>query len=379
LVDQGRILEIGPDAETVAPANAEILDASGRYAIPGLFDMHVHVQRQGANETFLAFGITSVRDCGVWLGWLNSLADRSDATPDPFPRYFYAGGQFMGAIPAGDDVDLLLHDANESREYVRRWKERGADFIKVYALAYMLEGARPRWTHRAVADEARAVGIPVVGHGKNVEEVATSVLLGFASVEHSMWMYDDVMQLLAAAGTYWVPTLNVEGGTALLLRNEPERLSDEVLRRFAPPEAVRSAVGFAPFNRRWALGMWEDDQLTAGMAHQRGVHLLAGTDVYLPGSGEQAFAGAALHWELEHFVELGIPPVEVLRIATLDAAEAVGAGADLGSLETGKLADILLLDANPLEDIRNTRSIWRVIKGGWVFDPAELASDRIEH
>jgi imidazolonepropionase-like amidohydrolase len=81
-----------------------------------------------------------------------------------------------------------------------------------------------------------------------------------------------------------------------------------------------------------------------------------------------------MHWELGFLARAGIPPLEVIRIATRDAAEAVGAGDDLGTLEVGKLADIVLLDANPLEDISNTQSIWRVIKGGWVFDPEELGA-----
>jgi imidazolonepropionase-like amidohydrolase/Tol biopolymer transport system component len=377
LVERGRIAGIGPEAEGAASRGAEILDGSGRYAIPGLFDMHVHVQRNGANDAFLAFGITSVRDCGVWLGWLQSLADRSETTPDPFPRYFYSGGQFMGAMPAASDTDLLLHDADEAREYVRRWRERGADFIKVYALAYMLEGARPRWVHRAIAEEARAVGIPMAGHGKNVEDIANSVMLGIATVEHSMSMFDDVLQLLSATGTRRVPTLNVEGGTFLLLREEPERLADPILREFTPAEALKSAITFsAPFNRLTEMGMWEEGRRIASNARRRGVRFLAGTDVYLPGEGEQAFVGSALHWELEHLVELGFQPLDVLRIATHDAAETVGAEADLGTLEVGKLADIVLLDADPLEEIRNTQSIWRVIKGGWVFDPEELQPDR---
>ncbi len=84
------------------------------------------------------------------------------------------------------------------------------------------------------------------------------------------------------------------------------------------------------------------------------------------------FYGSSLHWELEHFVEAGLPPLEVLRIATQEAAAAVGADDDLGTIEPGKLADLVLLDANPLEDIRNTQTIWRVIKGGWLFDPEKL-------
>jgi imidazolonepropionase-like amidohydrolase len=82
--------------------------------------------------------------------------------------------------------------------------------------------------------------------------------------------------------------------------------------------------------------------------------------------------GLSLHWELEFFAQAGIPSLEVLRIATQEAAAAVGAEDDLGTLEPGKLADIVLLDANPLEDIRNTQTIWRVIKGGWLFDLDKL-------
>ncbi len=108
-----------------------------------------------------------------------------------------------------------------------------------------------------------------------------------------------------------------------------------------------------------------EDLASIRTAHLRGVKLLTGTDA-------SSFPGSALHWELEYFVQAGIPPLDVLRIATQGGAAAVGAEDDLGTLEPGKLADIVLLDANPLEDIRNTQSIWRTIKGGWVFDPEKL-------
>jgi imidazolonepropionase-like amidohydrolase len=115
-------------------------------------------------------------------------------------------------------------------------------------------------------------------------------------------------------------------------------------------------------------GVWVQQLAAIRAAHRRGVKLLAGTD----STHECHFYGSSLHWELEHFVQAGIPPLEVLRIATQQAAEAVGAQDDLGTLEPGKLADIVLLDKNPLEDIRNTQTIWRVIKGGWLFDPEKL-------
>ena len=96
-----------------------------------------------------------------------------------------------------------------------------------------------------------------------------------------------------------------------------------------------------------------------------------------PSSGSRdKIPGVGLHWELEFFGEAGIPPIDILRFATQASAETVGAGDELGTLEVGKLADIVLLDANPLEDIRNTQTIWRVIKGGFVFDPEALRPER---
>ena len=105
-----------------------------------------------------------------------------------------------------------------------------------------------------------------------------------------------------------------------------------------------------------------------GRARADGVHLLLGTDVACP----EVFYGLSLQWEMERFVQAGLSPLEVIRLATQGAAQAVGSQ-DLGSLEQGKLADIVLLDSDPLTDIRNTQKIWRVVKNGWLFDPQKLA------
>ena len=108
---------------------------------------------------------------------------------------------------------------------------------------------------------------------------------------------------------------------------------------------------------------WAQQLARIRAAHRRGVTPLLGTDIC---------CGPSLHWELESFVEAGIPPLQVLRLATWDAAAAVGADDHLGTLEAGKLADVVLLDANPLDDIKNTQTIWRVIRGGRVLDPETL-------
>ncbi|MEE8199799.1 MAG: amidohydrolase family protein, partial [Candidatus Acidoferrales bacterium] len=363
-IEEGRIRWMGSERGRELPRETVILDAGGRYAIPGLFDMHAHTQyiRAGDEEPFLAYGVTSVRNPGGWLPGLNAVADRSQATNQPVPRYFFAGGIFHGTNWPWRVLSLRIYDEEDARTYVRRWKDWGAHFIKAYLdLSWPLQ--------RAVAEEARRLGLPVAGHIEGVLLATKSVTLGYASLEHipnSNRLYDDVLQMLALAGTRWCPTLGVRKGNALLVRDEPERLADAKFRAFTPEWRIRLFQASKTMKRagdKAVRGYWMEKLASIRAAHRRGVKLLAGTDTPFRSS---------LHWELEYFVQAGIPPLEVLRIATQEAAAAVGAEDDLGTLKPGKLADLLLLDANPLEDIKNTQTIWRVLKGGWLFDPDEL-------
>ncbi len=361
LIENGRIQRVGMLGERELPAGAVTLDAAGRFAIPGLFDMHVH--SGGELHPLVAYGVTSVRDVGGDARWLSAVADRGEATNRPVPRLFYSGEILAGQC---------AKTASQARQCVRRLRHDGSRFIKVYSTL--------PWPLRVAAvEEARLQGLPVVAHGTNISEIVRGVNAGYISLEHtalSSRFFDDVNSLLAAAGTRWTPTLAVRGGNALLIRGEPERLMDSKLRAFFIERRIRWAQSAS-----WVRSVPDKvlnglvTELLAGVAsaHERGVMLLAGTDVPVC---SECFIGASLHWELELLVRAGIAPLEALRIATLDAAAVVRAEHDLGSLEVGKLADIVLLDANPLEDIKNTQSIWRVIKGGWVFDPEELQAQR---
>jgi imidazolonepropionase-like amidohydrolase len=363
LIEEGRIVAIGTN-DRGSTNNMTTVDAKGKYAIPGLFDMHVH--GWGANqEAFLAYGVTSVRDTGGWLANENALLDREQSTNDPVPRYFYAGEIFEGKNPYWGDVFLLIHSPEEGRRYVQNFKKWGAQFIKVYdSLTWRIK--------RAVVDEAHKAGLPVVGHGLSAEEITKSVTLGFHSIEHAPTrIYADVVEMLAKSQTHWDPTLSVDSGNAMLLRNEPQRLSNSKFLEFTPESYIQFAKTgsyFAQVDDVGLRGTFMEELAAIHDAYQRGVHLLVGTDAPNP----ECFYGSSLHWELEHFASAGISAPDILRIATLDAARAVGAEKDLGSLEPGKLADLVLLDANPLENIRNTQTIWRVIKGGWIYDPAKI-------
>ena len=364
-LENGDIQWIGADRGQPLPAETIILDGQGRFAIPGLFDLHVHANNTDP-RTFLAYGITSVRDTGSWIMEMDALNDRADFSAEPAPRSFFSGAIFEGQPPFWGDYFLPIATATEARDAVRRQKKAGAHFIKVYSsLSWPLQ--------RVVAQEARQNGLPVVGHGMDVEGVTKSVMLGYASLEHTSFFhrfYEDVLQMLAAAGTHWDPTLAVVGGNALLLRDEPTRLADTKLRAWTSERQLdrarrhshRKAVG------DYALrGYWQETLASVRAAHALGVQLLVGTDTPNP----ECFVGASLHWELGHFVQAGLSPFRVLQLATQKAAAFLGA-AELGTLAVGKRADLVLLDANPLEDIRNTQTIWRVIKAGGLFDPNAL-------
>jgi len=372
LVQNGRIQWIGAEQGKQIPANAVRLDAGGRFAIPGLFDSHVHSawSNQQANEdAFIAFGVTSVRDTGATLDLMTALDERSTNTALPAPRYFYAGEIFEGLMPHWGDAFLQVGNEQEARAEVRNWKAAGVDFIKVYP-------SLPWHLQQVVADEAHRVGLPLVGHGLSPEEVTRRILLGFSTLEHnSAAAYDDILKLAAAAGTAIDPTLNVGNG-ALMRANEPEWESSWRVQEFVPEEARRSAgpgrgggPGVTAEQLRGRARAGFDRMLTA---RKTGVNFLGGTDSLMGG----VFFGLSLHWEIAQFVDAGFPAIDVLRMATERAADQVGASADLGSLTPGKLADIVLLERDPLENIRNTQSIWQVVKAGRVFDPAKLRPSR---
>ena len=344
-VEDGRIKWIGAEGGHTLPADLTLVDGGGRFAIPGLFDMHAHtatpIHLQPARdvsrmEAWIAHGVTSVRDMGSDIETLKAWSDRRTAFGAPVPRVFSFGSMIEQA-PFIWGGSIFAASAEQARDLVRLEKQAGVVGVKSYfTLSWPL--------HRAVAAEAFKQGLPVSAHGAAREEIVRGVLIGHTDKEHMVPVdvyYDDLLQLLKATGTHWTPTL---------------ALAFSVIPEGAP---LRTAM-LAELKR----------------AYQAGVGLPTGTDSFNPRDNY----GEALQAELQNFARAGIAPIEVLRIATQRSAEWVGAGELLGSLEPGKLADVVLLDANPLDDIANTQTIWRVVAGGRVFDePLPLPNpDEIE-
>ena len=352
LIDGGRIRWIGAEAGRELPAGTQIVDAGGRLAIPGLFDMHGHDDACG-NAARISYGVTSVRNMGGRITAQNADADRGDFTNDPLSRCFYSG-RMMGAAAGRSEDHRFVYttDEQDARALVRRMHSQGAHFIKLFT--YM-----PWSLQRAATDEARRLGLPAMSPGLTLEQAVKGVTLGFAGLtvwgySNSLFYYDDALQMFAAAGTRWEPALGVSGSVLKGFRENPQRFPAARGQSLDSDDVVR--------------GQWVERMRTVRAGYRRGI-------IFVPG-GDHGPDGLALHWELEFFAEAGIPPLDILRFATKVAAETVGAQDHLGTLDVGKLADMVLLDANPLEDIKNTRAIWRVLKGGWMFDPAVLLPNR---
>ena len=340
LIEDGRIKWIGSEASHTLPAGLNVVEGGGRFAIPGLFDMHAHtatpIHSQSSRdvsqmELWIAYGVTSVADMGSDIGTLKAWADRRTGFGAPVPRVF-SYGSMIEAMPFIWGGSVFGTTDEQMRDIVDLEKKEGVVGVKSYfTLSWPL--------HRAVAAEAFKQGLPVSAHGLFRQEIVRGALIGHAMKAHMIPVnvyYDDLLQLLAATGTYWTPTLAVNFG-------------------LYPDGSPLRTVMFRELKR----------------AYQARVLLLAGTDAVNPKDDY----GQALNAELQNFVRAGIPPLEVLRIATQRSAEALGAGNQLGSLEPGKLADVVLLDENPLDDIANTLTIWRVVAGGRVFaEPQPLGA-----
>jgi imidazolonepropionase-like amidohydrolase len=362
LIEKGRIRWIGPASGRPLPANVIKIDAEGRYAIPGIIESHVHTawtNQQITEDSLIAYGVTTVRDMGSRLDLIQALQNRGDSTDLPIPRYFINGDVFEDFMPLWGDAFLEIATPEEARRYVQRFKSHGADMVKLYGTL--------RWhLKREAAEEAHRQGIPIAGHGLNLEEIIRSVNYGITSLEHTTINGDDIIKLAVHAGTWLCPTPTVfTAGTPLKLA-DPATL-DEKFRTYNPSGAIQSA-GFGRPVQEDRLAGWKNTLNTYLKMHQSGVKMVAGTDALMGG----VFFGPSVHWVLEWYREAGIAAIDVLRMATLKGAELAGASADLGSLEPGKIADVVLLDADPLADIRNTMKIWRVVKDGHVFDPAVM-------
>lgn len=365
IVEGNRIKAIGPKGQVQVPAGAHVIQAAGHTVVPGIVDVHAHgaqgrhgiiPQQNWLHYAELAFGVTTVHDPSNDTHTIFAASELARAGLVTAPRIFSTGTILYGALARFKaDVDSL----DDARSHLRRMKQVGAFSVKSYN--------QPRRNQRQqVMAAGRELGVMVVPEGGSLfHHNMTMVVDGHTGVEHCIPVgaaYSDVFQLWGQTQVGYTPTLGVAygglGGENYWYAHT-NVWEDERLLSFVPRFAVD------PPSRRRTMA--PDDDWNHVRAAKIAKQLIdAGGKVQLGAHGQRE--GLAAHWELWMFVQGGMTPHEALRAGTLHGAEYLGLDGDIGSLEVGKLADLVILEKNPLTNIRDSTSIVYTMVNGRVFN-----------
>ena len=390
------------------PPGAQVLDLTGKFVIPGLVDMHNHLGTgatmpgppgpagpgQGASRdarenlaTMLAFGFTTV--FATAYPDVRELVDLRRATNEdaaPLSRFFGAG---RGSTVVGGHASLprfnsyLPNTADDARANVREMKAIGVDAIKAIYSDQVHTGRPPvpvmrPDVMRAIIDEAHVLGLKVYVHAPTLRHAKEVLRAGADGLAHSVAdapVDDEFIELMRKNGASYTTTLALYTSFTdvsvwmrrLEAADERRVVPLDVYERYESPEGASIYHEF--------FGRFPPDHLAYAKANVRrlfdaGIPVLAGTDTGVTG----VLLGVSSQMELVLLVEAGLTPAEALRAATMNPARALGRERDLGVVERDKLADLVILDGDPLADIQNIRKVHRVIKAGIVYQPAQLVT-----
>jgi len=406
LIAGGKIVAVGPRSSVHASPGTPVLDGRGKFVVPGLWDMHVHFMNTGSSALalLLVHGVTSVREMGGFLDSTRSWQARMASgtllgprikTPGPIlesPRYL-AGVRSRDSAAGGLLAPRVLPyrigvaDSAVAERTIDSLVRLRVDFVKIRTTA-------SRGAYLGILASARRAGLPVAGHQPQWMSVADAAEAGQLDIEHGLnpptsglgaAERRDLYRRLAAAGAWYTPTLVVSGAVQVS--------GDSGLRLLFGAGADR-ATREQRYASHWLLGWWrmqleervrdtstaQAEAVRLGYAssvqdvrgmRDAGVRLLAGTDA----GSVLVYPGFSLHEELRLLVEdAGLSPREALAAATISPARYFGMEKELGSIAPGQIADLVLLDADPLENIRNTTRIFAVVQAGRLFDRERLDS-----
>ena len=377
IVRDGRIAEIG---NMTPPRDAEIVDGRGRFLIPGLWDMHVHLSwtTKSALPLLVANGVTTVRDMGSRLAEIDEWRAKIGAGLIVGPRIFRVGPILNGQ--KFNQYQMVPGNPDETRGVARALKEVGVDFLKVHRRFQ-------RDSYFALIGEAKKLGIAVVGHIPMTVTPEEASNAGQATIEHTETLFEGTFSAahkdenLVEAIQHFRENGEAERLFAVFVKNHTavdptlaawlsvttDQLTADPHMRYVAASNRKSAQPIPPKDLQGYRDLFSEFKKIVQLMHRAGVTLVTGTDIAGP-----RIPGFSLHDELALFVECGLTPLEALQAATINPANVVGKAKELGSIDVGKIADLVLLDANPLDNIRNTEKIHAVILGGRLLRRAEL-------
>jgi imidazolonepropionase-like amidohydrolase len=404
VVIEGNRIQRVTSSKNAATPKGTVIDAHGQYLIPGLWDMHTHVffgstAKDGDDlilPLLLANGITGVRDMGSELDSVLHARDEIAAHREQGPRMIVSGPMLDGP-KSTYKAAIAISTPEDGRKAVDMLKARGADFVKV-------QSGVPRDAYFAIAEEAKKVGIPFEGHVPDAIRASEAVTAGQRTFEHLIGIFEasspdetkyltgkktvgmfletydpkleaKIISLLAAKQVWQCPTLYWERGQWLV----------DAIDYTKDPDLAYSGHTWVtnqwPRSQKSILRTLDTDPLPVrekfvehelGIVrrlHAANVPFLAGTDTP---AGVDVIPGISLHLELQRFVAAGFTPLEALQTATLNPAKFYGRTKDFGTVEPGRIADLVLLQKNPLSDIANTRTVTAVIADGRYLSHQQL-------
>ena len=359
VVERGRIVGVGRAGSLNIPSDAKIIDVSGKTIIPGFVDVHDHYEYRDDLEIFpernwvlavnLAYGVTTMRDPSARSQMIFTLAEMVETGAIVGPRLFSTGDLLWGQVPCCDPIESL----DDARHQIRRLKKQGATSLKQYALP---RREQQQW----VVQAAREAALPVTTHTISRTRTQLAVAMdGHTGLEHAFVntpLYKDALAVLERTGVFYSPTLVASARIDTYFHQTTDVHGKAKLRRFTPHAAIDA-------NARRLQTMPDEEYPFHAKARVAADIVRAGGRVVLGSHGINR-EGLGAHWELWAFVMGGMTPMEALHAGTAAPAASLGMQKDIGSLEVGKLADLIVLDANPLDDIRNTEKILYVMRGG---------------
>ena len=385
VIQNGHIKAVGPRLNIKIPKDANIVDAKGKFLLPGLWDMHAHFEQVEWGPIYLAAGVTTVRDCGNEFDFITSVRDAIAQGRGLGPRLLLAG--FVdGSGPMA--IGMARADTPEqARQWVNRYHDAGFQQMKIYSSVKLEEV-------KAVADEAHRLGMTVTGHvpeGLNAFQVIEA---GQDQINHLHYIADimhapfpkDMSRIDRMKVTADIDLDSPEAAKALSFLKEHHTVVDPTMALFElfgattakppasfepgvekiAPELAQALTDVGPPSDRSEIGdkVFSKSLEIVRALHRAGIPIVAGTD--------QAVPGYSLHREIELYAQAGFTPMEAIQAATIVSARAMGLEKDSGTVEKGKRGDLILLTADPLADIHNTRAVEYVITNGTMYHTAEL-------